>query len=62
MAMEDSREDAARPIEAERVPSAATPATSAPVESLREQADRLGVLDPLDVEPAHIYVPEEWAT
>jgi hypothetical protein len=29
-----------------------------PVETLQEQADHLGLLDPLDVEPAHVYVPD----
>jgi hypothetical protein len=29
--------------------------TAAPVETLSEQADRLGLLDPLDEEPAHVF-------
>lgn len=64
----DSREDVARPAEDGRptnpddAPPGPTPLASAPVETLNEQADRLGLLDPLDVEPAHIYVPDEWAT
>jgi hypothetical protein len=28
------------------------------IETLRQQADRLGLLDPLDVEPAIVYVPD----
>jgi hypothetical protein len=34
----------------------------APVETLQQQADRLGLLDPLDVEPAHGYLPDESST
>jgi hypothetical protein len=34
----------------------------APVETLQQQADRLGLLDPLDVEPAHVYLPDESST
>lgn len=30
-----------------------------PVETLEQQADRLGLLDPLDVEPANVYRPDE---
>jgi len=34
----------------------------APIETLQQQADRLGLLDPLDVEPAHVYLPDESST
>ena len=41
---------------------AANTAGAVPVESLQQQADLLGVLDPLDVEPAHVFIVDKWST
>jgi hypothetical protein len=32
---------------------------TAAIETLKQQADRLGLLDPLDAEPSNIYSPDE---
>lgn len=48
-----------------KVPRAAAISSAVAVESLREQADRLGILDPLDAEPANVFAaasPDEAET
>lgn len=40
-------------------PAPAAPRVAAAVETLQEQAQRLGLLDPLDAEPAHIFIVAE---
>jgi hypothetical protein len=40
-------------------PAPAAPSGAAAIETLKQQADRLGLLDPLDVEPSNIYSPDE---
>jgi len=45
------RKSAARPAPA--------PRDGAAIETLKQQAERLGLLDPLDAEPATIYSPDE---
>ena len=40
-------------------PASEAPGGAAVIETLKQQAERLGLLDALDVEPAHIYSPDE---
>jgi hypothetical protein len=40
-------------------PGPAARGGAAAIETLKQQADRLGLLDPLDAEPANIYSPDE---
>jgi hypothetical protein len=38
-----------------KLPRATASSSAVAVETLREQADRLGLLDPLDAEPANVF-------
>lgn len=53
-------EDGTRSVRTGATPHDAGVTELVPVETLQQQAERLGVLDPLDVEPAHVYLPDEW--
>jgi len=55
-------EDGAPPVHTGATPGDAGVTELVPVETLQEQADRLGLLDPLDVEPAHVYLLDESST
>jgi hypothetical protein len=56
------RQDGAPPVPTGATPHDARVAEIAPVETLQQQADRLGLLDPLDAEPAHVYLLDESST
>ena len=55
-------EDGAPTIRTGAPPHDAGVTDPAPVETLQQQADRLGLLDPLDAEPAHVYLLDESST
>jgi hypothetical protein len=55
-------EDGAPHVRTDVTPHDADVAELAPVETLQQQAERLGLLDGLDVEPAHVYLLDESGT
>jgi hypothetical protein len=50
---------AVRAVRNAPIPPAAPASGAAPAETLREQADRLGLLDPLEEEPTNVFIADE---